>query len=66
MFPSIDRVYVNAKAREELGWRPKFGFGEVLRRLAENQELRSRLAQEVGSKGYHDRSFRDGPYPVQE
>ena len=64
MFPSIDRVYVNAKAREELGWRPKFGFGEVLRRLARNEDPRSKLAQQVGAKGYHDRPFRDGPYPV--
>ena len=66
MFPSIDRVYVNAKAREELGWRPKFDFGEVLRRLRRDEEVRSRLAQDVGTKGYHDRTFRDGPYPVQE
>ena len=66
MFPSINRVYVNAKAREELGWRPRFNFGEVLRRLTRNEDFRSKLAQEVGMKGYHDRTFRDGPYPVQE
>ncbi len=66
MFPSIDRVYVNAKAREELGWRPKFDFGEVLRRLRRDEDLRSSLARDVGTKGYHDRTFRDGPYPVQE
>jgi len=64
MFPGIDRVYVNARAREELGWRPRLGFGEVLRRLARNEDPRSQLAQEVGAKGYHDRLFRDGPYPV--
>ena len=66
MFPSIDRVYVNAKARSELGWRPRIDFGEVLRRLDRDEDVRSTLAREVGTKRYHDRTFRDGPYPVRE
>ncbi len=66
MFPSIDRVYVNAKARNELGWQPRFDFAEVLRRLNRNEDFRSELAREVGVKGYHDRPFRDAPYPVRE
>jgi hypothetical protein len=27
--------------------------------------IRSPLAREVGSKGYHDRVLREGPYPVE-
>src|SRR4051812_7184115 len=26
MFPSVERVYVNARAREELGWSPRYDF----------------------------------------
>jgi UDP-glucose 4-epimerase len=51
---SIDRVYVNAKARSELGWEPVWDFGRALECLARGVEPRSRLAVEVGAKGYHD------------
>ncbi|MCY1012510.1 NAD(P)-dependent oxidoreductase [Nannocystis pusilla] len=64
MFPTIDRVYVNQRARDELGWRPRHDFGAVLDRLRAGEEPRSAIALAVGSKGYHDRSFADGPYPV--
>ncbi len=64
LFPAIDRVYVNARARRELGWRPEFDFAHVLRSLQDDRDYRSALAREVGSKGYHDRLFDDGPYPV--
>ena len=50
---SLDRVYVNARARAELGWRPRHGFGEALEALAAGQEWRSALALAVGAKGYH-------------
>src|SRR5690242_3166025 len=30
MFPRIDRVYVNARARAELGWNPCYDFGHAL------------------------------------
>jgi UDP-glucose 4-epimerase len=53
MFPSIDRVYVNAKARDELGWRPRWDFARVLSCLVEGEDPRSSLARVVGSKGYH-------------
>ena len=65
MFPAIDRVYVNARARRDLHWEPRLDYAEILRRLANQEELRSPLARAVGRKGYHDRSFEDGPYPVQ-
>jgi UDP-glucose 4-epimerase len=56
MFPAIDRVYVNERARRELGWRPRYDFAHVLERLRAGEDYRSGLAREVGSKGYHRRS----------
>ena len=64
MFPSIDRVYVNAKARHELGWRPRHDFAALIGRLAAGGDIQSPLAREIGAKGYHDRAFGDEPYPV--
>jgi UDP-glucose 4-epimerase len=58
-------VYVNQRAREALGWRPRYDFRHVLDCLASGWEFRSALALEVGVKGYHDRSFDEGPYPVE-
>ena len=37
----------------------------LLARLRTDDDIRSPLAREVGSKGYHDRAFRDGPYPLE-
>jgi UDP-glucose 4-epimerase len=53
MFPSLDRVYVNAKARRELGWDPDYDFEWALQRLREDQDPVSDLARTVGKKGYH-------------
>ena len=53
MAPSIDRVYDNARARAELGWRPKVDFARVIERLRATGDIRSPMAQAVGSKGYH-------------
>ncbi|HLJ68653.1 MAG TPA: NAD(P)-dependent oxidoreductase [Chloroflexota bacterium] len=64
MMPGIDRVYVNARAREELGWRPSHDFQTVVRRLQAGEDFRSPLARLVGAKGYHAEQFADGPYPV--
>ena len=64
MFPSIDRVYVNERARRELGWQPRYDFAAALERLRANEDPRSPLARAIGSKGYHAQRFRDGPYPV--
>ena len=38
MFPSIERVYVNAKARSELGWEPGWSFARVLECLRRGEE----------------------------
>jgi UDP-glucose 4-epimerase len=64
LFPAIDRVYVNERGRRELGWRPEFDFAHVLKCLRGDRDVRSTLAREVGSKGYHETIFDDGPYPV--
>jgi UDP-glucose 4-epimerase len=64
LLPEIDRVYVNHLARSQLGWEPKYDFHHVLECLRENRDFRSPLAREVGAKGYHDRTFEEGPYPV--
>jgi len=64
MFPSIDRVYVNERARRDLGWRPTYDFRFALDRLKAGEEPRSRIAREVGAKGYHRTTFEKGPYPV--
>jgi UDP-glucose 4-epimerase len=64
LFPTIARVYVNRLARSELGWAPKYDFRHVLECLRENRDFRSAPARAVGSKGYHDRTFDEGPYPV--
>ena len=64
MFPEIDRVYVNERARQELGWKPRYDFRYVLNLLKSGANLRSPLACAVGSKRYHDHRFANGPYPV--
>jgi len=64
MFPSIDRVYVNARARRDLGWRPRHDFEALIARLGQDDDPRSALARLVGSKGYHAQQFTEGPYPV--
>ena len=61
---SIDRVYVNDRARAELGWRPKHDFRSVLDCLAAGTDFRSPLALAIGVKGYHGAAFKDGLYPV--
>jgi UDP-glucose 4-epimerase len=62
MFPSLERVYVNERARGELGWAPRFDFRHVLARLEAGEDHRSALAAAVGAKGYHAEST--GPYTV--
>jgi nucleoside-diphosphate-sugar epimerase len=64
MFPGIDRVYVNERARTELGWTPRFDFRHALDALRSGDDVFSPLARAVGSKGYHTETFEDGPYPV--
>lgn len=54
MFPAIGRVYVNDRARAELGWTPRHDFRSVLDALKSGENPSSELAQAIGVKGYHD------------
>ena len=62
MFGHIDRVYVNERARAELGWAPVYDFRHVLDLLKAGEDPRSPLARAVGAKGYHP--VATGPYTV--
>ena len=64
MFPALDRVYDNQRARELLGWQPEYDFQGAIRALAEGQDYRSELTRAVGPKRYHETVFEEGPYPV--
>ena len=65
MLPGIDRVYVNERARSELGWEPRYDFRFIVERLKAGEDMRSPLARLVRSKGYHAEVFAEGPYPVE-
>ncbi|MCF6320138.1 MAG: NAD(P)-dependent oxidoreductase [Proteobacteria bacterium] len=65
MFPNIGRVYVNNKAKNELKWNPKYDFQHILNSLKSGNDYRSELTCLIQPKGYHDRVFTDGPFPVE-
>lgn len=65
MFDDIERVYVNKKARELLEWQPKHDFSTVIAAITAGLDPRSRLSKTVGSKGYHDKTFENGPFPIE-
>lgn len=64
MFERLDRVYVNECARLELGWSPRYDFAHILDRRQQGLSWQSDLALAIGRKGYHDRVFEEGPFPV--
>jgi nucleoside-diphosphate-sugar epimerase len=55
LFPTLDRVYVNDRARRELGWSPRYDFRAAVELAAADGDPRSPLARAVGAKGYHPR-----------
>ena len=65
MVPGIDRVYINERARNALGWKPRYDFAHIIDLLHAGEDPRSSMARAVGSKGYHDAAFSEGPYPVE-
>ncbi len=65
MFPGLDRIYSNARARNELGWNPRNDFGTILERLKANEYPFSEMTRVIGSKGYHETKFAQGPFPVE-
>ena len=60
MFPTIERVYVNDHAKRDLGFSPRYDFGQALANLTAKRDWRSPLAVSVGAKGYHP--FSHGVY----
>lgn len=64
MFPSLDRVYSNARARALLGWAPRYDFAHAVELLRQDRDYRSPLTTLIGAKGYHAETFEHGPYPV--
>ncbi len=62
--PTIDRVYVNERARTQLGWQPRYDFHHIIERLSRSEEFRSPLAISVGAKGYQATGFSEHPYPT--
>jgi UDP-glucose 4-epimerase len=59
------REVIGTDTRTELGWQPRHDFRSLVARLKAGDDIRSPLARAIGSKGYHDRAFSDGPYPVE-
>lgn len=66
MFPAIERVYVNARARRDLGWRPRHDFSSLTDRLKTGGDVQSPLARAIGIKGYHADKFSEAIYPVEQ
>ncbi|MFK7863262.1 MAG: NAD-dependent epimerase/dehydratase family protein [Pseudohongiellaceae bacterium] len=64
IFPRIERVYVNENAKRDLGWNPRFDIDHMLNGLVDGKLPRSEISQKIGTKGYHNQSFTEGPYPV--
>lgn len=61
----IERVYCNARARRILGWNPEYTFEKAIAALNDGNMPFSALSQAVGKKSYHEQSFEDGPFPVE-
>lgn len=62
----ISRVYDSQRARTDLGWRPEFDFARALHRIRAGRRPFSDLTYAVGSKGYHEQTFVDGPFPTDD
>lgn len=66
VFPQIERVYVNTAARRDLGWAPKYDINRMLAEVVNGRLPKSPISQQIGSKGYHDEVFAEGPFPVED
>ena len=65
LFDGLDRIYVNGRARKDLGWEPRYTFAHAIERLRADEWPFSQLMRDVGSKGYHPgRTFDEGPFPT--
>ncbi|BAX96639.1 putative DTDP-glucose-4,6-dehydratase-related protein [Mycobacteroides stephanolepidis] len=58
MFPTIDRVYVNTRARTELGWTPRYDYGHILDCLCRRGGFPQPLGARDRSQGLPQRTDR--------
>lgn len=62
-FPDrLDRVYVNARARHHLGWRPRFDLDSIAARVASGEPVQTPLSLQVGAKEYPSSSYHLGVF----
>ena len=62
-FPTrVDRVYVNARARRELDWQPRFDLNAIAQMVATDGTVRTPLSREVGSKEYVESTYHRGTF----
>ena len=62
-FPErLDRVYINDRARRELGWRPRFDLNAIAARVANGEPARTPLSQLVGAKEYPGSQYHLGVF----
>ncbi|SON60581.1 3 beta-hydroxysteroid dehydrogenase/Delta 5--_4-isomerase [Mycobacterium simulans] len=62
-FPDrLDRVYVNARARRDLDWRPQFDLEAIAARLANGESVHTPLSQLVGSREYANSPYHLGVF----
>jgi len=62
-FPTrVDRVYVNARARGELDWQPRFDLNAIAQMVATDGTVRTPLSLEVGSKEYVGSAYHRGTF----
>lgn len=62
-FPDrLDRVYVNARARRDLGWCPRFDLNAIAARVASGEPVQTPLSQLVGAKEYAHSSYHAGVF----
>jgi len=49
MIPGIDRVYVNDRARAELGWQPRHDFRALIARLRAGEDSKQAMISAVSN-----------------
>ena len=65
MFPSIDRVYVNDRARHDLGWRPRYDFAYICRPTCRRGMACGARWHCSSGQGYHAKRLDGGRYPFE-
>lgn len=62
-FPNrLDRVYDNSRARQELGWQPRFDLTAIAEVVSDDGTARTPMARLVGSKDYAYSTYHLGEF----